>query len=300
MILPLQSSYSIRIYELLKQYEKLRERSFQLSELREKLGIEDTEYSLYGNFKQRVLLQAQKELVKITDITFEFKEKKLGRRVVGVLFFIRSNIPSSPTEMVTFEDKAVAENELMDSIEEVNLYMRLQSFGILTEQAKGYLNKFKGQVDRLTGNLDYVEQIIKKGLTIKNLGAYTAKAIEMNYQIQKTIMDIAKEERIKAEEEAKLKEFRKKKREELKQNFDEETTQLAVERFNQLSPTEQTPIIEEFESSMNSFTKKKYLEAKKNIEGSIFVKSAYHLFLRKHLLSEDENNFDLWIESRCS
>jgi hypothetical protein len=59
-------------------------------------------------------------------------------------------------------------------------------------------------------------------------------------------------------------------------------------------------MIEAFESSMNSFTKKKYLEAKKNIEGSVIVKSVYHIFLRTHLLSEDENNFDLWIESRCS
>ena len=74
----LKSSYAIRIYELLKQYEKLQERTFLLDELRKMLGAEDI-YPAYGNFKQRVLLPAQKELKKKTDISFEIEEIKKGR-----------------------------------------------------------------------------------------------------------------------------------------------------------------------------------------------------------------------------
>lgn len=58
-VVKLKSSYAIRIYELLKQYEKLQERTFLLDDLRKMLGAEDI-YPAYGNFKQRVLMPAQK------------------------------------------------------------------------------------------------------------------------------------------------------------------------------------------------------------------------------------------------
>lgn len=86
-IVKLNSSYAIRIYELLKQYEKLQERTFLLADLRKMLGVEDI-YPAYGNFKQRVLLPAQKELQKKTDITFKIEEIKIGRRVDKIKFTI--------------------------------------------------------------------------------------------------------------------------------------------------------------------------------------------------------------------
>lgn len=101
-ILNLPSSYSIRIYELLKQYEKIGRRKIALTELKEIIGvIEEVEekgkklvldnYPLYGNFRQRVLLKAQKDLKKYTDISFEFEPVKRGRKVDSLVFFIISN-----------------------------------------------------------------------------------------------------------------------------------------------------------------------------------------------------------------
>src|SRR3954466_8049740 len=60
-VVKLKSSYAIRIYELLKQYEKIQERTFLLDQLRKLLGAEDI-YPAYGNFKQRVLIPAKKSL----------------------------------------------------------------------------------------------------------------------------------------------------------------------------------------------------------------------------------------------
>lgn len=86
-VVKLKSSYSIRIYELLKQYEKMKERTFLLADLRKMLGAEEI-YPAYGNFKQRVLVPAQKELKKKTDISFDIEEIKAGRRVDKVKFLI--------------------------------------------------------------------------------------------------------------------------------------------------------------------------------------------------------------------
>jgi plasmid replication initiation protein len=92
-ILKLPSTYSIRIYELLKQYEKLRTRTFDVKELKEILGI-TKEYKLYANFKQRVVDKAQKDLEEFTDIRFVYEEVKDGKAVVTLIFHIESNAPA--------------------------------------------------------------------------------------------------------------------------------------------------------------------------------------------------------------
>ncbi|MDQ0273474.1 hypothetical protein J2S17_005406 [Cytobacillus purgationiresistens] len=101
-VVKLKSSYAIRIYELLKQYEKIQERTFSLGELRKMLGAEDI-YPAYGNFKQRVLIPAQRELKKQTDISFMIEEIKSGRRVTKVKFIIQA-VKNKPKQLSLFED----------------------------------------------------------------------------------------------------------------------------------------------------------------------------------------------------
>lgn len=52
-VLRLKHIYSIRFYELLKQYEPIGWRYFELEELRKILGIGLDEYKLYGDFKKK-------------------------------------------------------------------------------------------------------------------------------------------------------------------------------------------------------------------------------------------------------
>jgi plasmid replication initiation protein len=89
-ILKLPSTYSIRIYELLKQYEKIRTRTLDVAEMKEILGI-TREYKLYANFKQRVIDKAQKDLAEFTDIRFVYEEIKDGKAVVSLVFHIEPN-----------------------------------------------------------------------------------------------------------------------------------------------------------------------------------------------------------------
>lgn len=94
-IIQLKSSFSIRIYELLKQYEKVGERTFHIDKLREQLGIDESQYKLYGDFKRKVLLMAQRELAEKTDISFDFEEIKVGRGVGKIRFILKmKNMPA--------------------------------------------------------------------------------------------------------------------------------------------------------------------------------------------------------------
>ena len=102
-VMGLRSSYAIRIYELLKQYEKIKERVFSVTDLRKVLGAEDV-YPAYGNFKQRVLIPAQKELKKKTDISFEMEEFKEARRVEKIKFIITSKKTKISQQLDLFED----------------------------------------------------------------------------------------------------------------------------------------------------------------------------------------------------
>lgn len=84
------SIYSSRLYEILKQYQKLGSRIIEVSELKEILGIENNEYPKYANFKQKVLVIAKKELKEKSDIWFDFEEVKEKRKVVAIKFIIYS------------------------------------------------------------------------------------------------------------------------------------------------------------------------------------------------------------------
>lgn len=96
-ILNLKSINQIRIYELLKQYEKIGERIIEVSELRLMLGIQENEYSRWNNFKTKVLDACQVALVENTDLKYEYElirkgvGKGTGRKITHVKFIIKKN-----------------------------------------------------------------------------------------------------------------------------------------------------------------------------------------------------------------
>ncbi|MCY6371733.1 replication initiation protein [Clostridium ganghwense] len=87
-IIQLKSGYAFRIYELLKQYERIGQRTFDLEELKCILGIEKDRYTLYADFKRKVILKAQKEINVKTDLSFDFEQIKNGRKVTALKFII--------------------------------------------------------------------------------------------------------------------------------------------------------------------------------------------------------------------
>ena len=105
-ILSMKSKYSPRIYEILKcnEFKKQGYIEIELDELRKLLRAENI-YPLYANFKQKLLITAQKELNSLSDINFEFEEIKTGRKVTSIRFFIKSK---KPVRQSTSEDEVAA------------------------------------------------------------------------------------------------------------------------------------------------------------------------------------------------
>jgi len=92
--LRLRSSNQLRMYEILKQYEKIGSRVLGIDELKELLGIGKNEYALFNNFKKWVLDVCQQALKETTDIKFTYEpygKKGKGGKVLYLKFTIEKN-----------------------------------------------------------------------------------------------------------------------------------------------------------------------------------------------------------------
>lgn len=88
-ILGMRSAFSVRIYELLKSYQFLYKKVFDLDELKEKLMVQNVKsYKDFSLFRKKVLEVAINEINELTDIHVEWTAETKGRKVVGIVFRI--------------------------------------------------------------------------------------------------------------------------------------------------------------------------------------------------------------------
>lgn len=79
-------TYPVRVYELLKQYESIGERTLGFEEMKRMFELTD-EYPLFGNFFQKVIAPSVRDVNLHTDLNITKMEKlKEGKRVVAVRF----------------------------------------------------------------------------------------------------------------------------------------------------------------------------------------------------------------------
>lgn len=97
-LIGLQSVYSIRIFELLKQYESIGKREISLKDLREYCGISSDKYKKFNDFKKRIVESAKKEINEKTDISISYEEVKNSRKITSIKFSIKSNPKYKQTE----------------------------------------------------------------------------------------------------------------------------------------------------------------------------------------------------------
>jgi len=117
-ILSMKSKYSPRIYEILKcnEFKKQGYIEIEMDDLRKLLNA-DVIYPLYADFKRKIIIQTQKELKKISDISFDFEEIKTGRKVTSLKFYIHSN--KSKEDKTIAPLVPMAENEVSATLTEM-------------------------------------------------------------------------------------------------------------------------------------------------------------------------------------
>ncbi len=86
-VLPMRSTYSVRVYELLKSYHKNNSKwRFDVDKLKHLLDCDN--YDRFADFRRFVLEPAVKEINKYTDIKVSYEAIKAGRKIAVVVFYI--------------------------------------------------------------------------------------------------------------------------------------------------------------------------------------------------------------------
>lgn len=107
-ILHLDSLYAVRLYELLKQYQKIGIRKLSLDDLKLKLGAVKKSYGKMFSFRKYVLIPAKNRINVCTDIMFEYEEIKSGREVTDIKFYIQSKFEITDDDYINLrKDKLI-------------------------------------------------------------------------------------------------------------------------------------------------------------------------------------------------
>lgn len=215
--------YSIRIYELLKQYESIGHRVLEFEEMKRMFELEH-KYPQFANFFAKVITPSVKEINKYTDLfVTKIDRIKEGKKIVSIRFDFRvqKKLSSPVTESVsqTLQLKIAEEPEnikkpTQESINDVRFsefYPKIvETLGVtptvFIDLLKNYSDEQFNQAIRVTHRAKMEGQIKT------NMPGFFIQALKKGYTDQK-------EERIK-----------KDKKDELKRKIEEQKRILETER----------------------------------------------------------------------
>jgi plasmid replication initiation protein len=134
-----QSTYSVRIYMLLKQYQKIGSREFDLDDFRAILGIESNKYKKFHDFRKRILNQAKKEFESKnketgcynSDISFMLETIRTARTITRLRFIIKKQV---------YENKSVVDLPSVELLENTPALEALARHAIKGKTAQHYIN----------------------------------------------------------------------------------------------------------------------------------------------------------------
>lgn len=205
----LRSSYSIKIYELCKQYQNTKQgyRDFTIDELKIFLDIPTKKYPRFSNFKQKILNVANIEINEKTDLKIEAEPIKKGRSTTGVRFYITPKNKEQIVEIqqpalpCDFKDLTPVGRQLVDDYQmSAKIAVELQVLATTDEHLSYAMTQFNKKLDAK----------YKKGETVENLARYSEMALR---EAIPTILvsGVVEKEKNKAEERKKQAEVKAKK-----------------------------------------------------------------------------------------
>jgi plasmid replication initiation protein len=229
-IINFKSSYSIRIFELLKSWEFKADsngyfkRSFEVEELRGILGVEKREYSLFADFRIKVVEQALKEINTTADIRIiQVDYPKTGRKISHVVFHCEK-----PKQLqLEVDEKPQKHKEAPKEKEHPDYIAELIAIGI--DENIAYRWKRKYTVARLRESIAYTKAMQKMGKIRDSVTGFLATTIANNMGaswVEQEKKDLeARKSREEKERQAQEKELeriekQRKERDELRIQFD--------------------------------------------------------------------------------
>lgn len=182
------SSYSFRLYELLQNSSYKGIRTFDLEDLRYKIGIyEDTKYKNYSDFNRRVLTPAIENINKTTDINIQYEALRRGRNVGAIKFIINKN--NNTNLSVDIYDDTIDLSQVENMRQIVGEKLTAGQVQVITDLILGAIKEHKEDMsfyDYLKEKVMAVYQY-SQNHTIKSYLGILRTAIKGNWKINEEI-----------------------------------------------------------------------------------------------------------------
>lgn len=185
-ILKLRSKFAIRIYQILKSYERKDRDSvvveLSVKELRETLLVNDEgesidQYKSYTLFKKKVILKAQEEINSLTDISFSIEEIKKGRRVDSIKFYLRKNRKEKQLQIETKSELEEIKDLDLSKSEQSEIFIELTKAGIHVDRAYSLMEQFPDH-ELLLDELRFAQKELKNAFNVKSETGFIISSIE--------------------------------------------------------------------------------------------------------------------------
>ena len=178
-IFSLKHTATMRFYEFLAEYRKLKTRTMEVAEIKKKLDI-GSKYKSYNMFKKRIIESALTELKENdrAEFYFDYREIKKGRKVNAIRFNIIEkkkeknsiSVSNKGTSTRTVNEKEYNEEEI---------YLLLEKVGLTDHQIPSLLSDYKHDLSNIPLLIEGAIKRDKEG-KVNNLTAYIHRVIASN------------------------------------------------------------------------------------------------------------------------
>ncbi len=268
-----KSSYGLALYENCIRYRGLGfTKWFDMETFRKLMGVPPDKYTIFRDFKRRVLDKSVEEVNTYSDLFVEPEVGREGKQVVKVRFSLKER--AKKVRLGTPN----AADELMLRL--------MKTYGLATDQAKQAIQEYGEQYVQDKIAIIEVSNNYQQG-KVHNLAAYFLSALKNDYQLPKTsqekIIEYAIEERVAATERKKLESLVKK----IRRAYLSYREQIIDQSLQQLDVMEYSQLMHDFrESSADAIRTLLKLQRRKYTQDTVIEAPQIKALLRQFVLKK--------------
>ena len=265
----LSSKYSVRLYEMLIAWRLQGQTPmFSIEDIRNRLGVGESEYKLIEAFKRRILDLAINEINKKTDIQATYEQHKAGRKIIGFTFsFQEKSTKNQRNSKKVIKSSKIEQPKQEIEQEPINPVFQAVFVHLLAKDRKQYVEQYSDeQITAIIERADEYLNDLRKSGKKPRAGAVYKKAFAENWGEPKILEQQEKKKKQEAKQRAEQEQREKEKIEAEKQRKERDKKKEATEIFETLPIDEQEAILDMVQEQLSPFFRAKFIEKRRKGE----------------------------------
>tara|TARA_R110000868_G_scaffold208838_1_gene458376 strand:- start:573 stop:1850 length:1278 start_codon:yes stop_codon:yes gene_type:complete len=258
-----KSGYGLALYENCVRFQGLSNTGWvSIDVFRKLMGIADGTYSVYCDFKKRVLDKALKEVNQLSNLHVVPEVKRVNKKVTSIRF----KLAQKQAEMIHVEHLTNTSDLELSKI-------LTDEFGLSIDLTKDVLSRYEEEYIRGKIALIKDSSNFKSG-NIRDLAAYLADALKRDYKKSKSsraLISQAKQAQLDIEKQ------NQKMQEKQKNEYGKYVSVVIEDHVSSLSTQDKEHLFSEFEQVCDQYSLKKF---KKHGLSNASVKSMFNMFIK--------------------